>query len=144
MPLAALYLPKKFRHSQPKLYQQLIRNTNRLTSTFDLHETLKELAQLRVSNKPTPITNNAKQTKQIGRSLFTEIPLDRECTDAKIPENFCVCMEEPEDNMDTAHLEVSPFALMYINVMLCMLIVFNYRQKCSSTFVNTLIESSLH
>jgi hypothetical protein len=30
----------------------------------------------------------------VGKTLFEEIPRDRSCRDAKVPINFCVCMEK--------------------------------------------------
>jgi hypothetical protein len=32
--------------------------------------------------------------KPVGRSLFVEIPRDRNCTDARIPINFCMCQDQ--------------------------------------------------
>lgn len=99
MPLAAIYLPEKFRKHHPKLYNQLIKNTNRFTSTFDLHETIKDLTRMRPTNKSTPIN----VTERIGRTLFDEIPVERGCTDAKVPSNFCVCMKSTNQQISINH-----------------------------------------
>lgn len=101
MPFAAVHLPIKFRQSQPKLYEQFVQNTNRFTSTFDLHETLKDLIQMRVGSEQILET-----TKRIGRSLFEKIPINRNCTDAKVPKNFCVCMEKQDEQLNIKALKV--------------------------------------
>lgn len=110
MGLASIYLPKKFRDSHPSLYKQLIENTNRFTSTFDLHETIKFLSRLRHQNEtkdqePRVVPKIAKNQK-VGKTLFEEIPRDRSCVDAKVPINFCVCMEPLEDPMDLTGVKV--------------------------------------
>jgi sulfur relay (sulfurtransferase) DsrC/TusE family protein len=101
MPFAAVHLPEKFRKSQPELYEQFVQNTNRFTSTFDLHETLKDLVQMRVKQNSTQ-----QVTSRIGHSLFEEIPIKRNCKDAKVPENFCVCMKKQDEQLNTQVLKV--------------------------------------
>ncbi|KAI6174816.1 hypothetical protein M3Y97_00963500 [Aphelenchoides bicaudatus] len=113
MPLAAIHLPEKFKRTHPKLYRRFITNTNRFTSTFDLHETLKLLTQLRYHNETA--TNPPKNPKipkipkkeKVGRTLFEEIPKDRNCVDAKVPLNFCVCMEELDNDMNITDPEIA-------------------------------------
>lgn len=99
-PFVGIYLPKKFQKAEPKMYQNLITNTNRFTSTFDLYETLKDLTQMRLSGNKIQ-----RNSTRVGRSMFENVPFNRNCEDAKVPENFCVCMVE--EKMDTGSLEVS-------------------------------------
>ncbi|CAD5227216.1 unnamed protein product [Bursaphelenchus xylophilus] len=82
MPMVGIFVPQKFRETQPEKYQNLVRNQNRLTSNFDLHDTLREILGLpEHSGGP------------VGQSLFKEVPTNRNCKAAHVPENFCVCME---------------------------------------------------
>ncbi|KAI6190395.1 hypothetical protein M3Y97_00113000 [Aphelenchoides bicaudatus] len=105
MPLAAIHLPDRFRQFHPKLYDRLVQNTNRFTSTFDLHETLKDLTQLRDTNT-NQVVSIDNETKRVGRSLFEEIPINRDCKDAKVPENFCVCMQNLDEGIETKVLQL--------------------------------------
>ncbi|KAI6189380.1 hypothetical protein M3Y97_00001800 [Aphelenchoides bicaudatus] len=75
----SIYIPKKYRLAYPEKYKNLQLNTNRLTSNFDIHETLREVMQL--------------PSKNVGTSLFETISTQRHCEHARIPPNFCMCME---------------------------------------------------
>lgn len=35
----------------------------------------------------------------VGRSLFKEIPRDRNCSDARIPVNFCMCQRQLSEDV---------------------------------------------
>lgn len=91
MPLAAIFVPQKFKFDYPKAYLNLQKNINRLTSTFDVHEMIMDI----VDNKFRDSENELEfQQRRIGTSLFEGIPVNRTCKDAKIPDNFCVCQEQ--------------------------------------------------
>ena len=65
--------------------------TCRLSSNFDIYQTLKDIALLEIEKNsrspPKPFTT--------GESLFhEELPKQRVCAEAGIPKNFCVCMEQ--------------------------------------------------
>ncbi|KAI6236218.1 hypothetical protein M3Y95_00134200 [Aphelenchoides besseyi] len=88
MPLVSIFAPKKFREKYPEKMQQLEINQNRLTSNFDLHETLREIMQL---------SNEGREP--VGRSVFGSIPTDRDCKDARVPVNFCMCQDKADGNI---------------------------------------------
>lgn len=75
---------------------------NRLTTNFDLHETLKEVMILYgyKNIKPRYATH--------GISMFRPITKSRTCKKAIIPENFCVCMERAYDK-NMVKIQVSIF-----------------------------------
>ncbi|KAI6214520.1 hypothetical protein M3Y94_00278100 [Aphelenchoides besseyi] len=88
MPLFSLYLPPQLRNQYPHYYTNLLYNSNRLTSNYDIYRTLRTIALL--GGKP-----QKEQINYRGYSLLTErVPSTRSCTDAGIPENFCVCLEQ--------------------------------------------------
>ncbi|CAJ0605261.1 unnamed protein product [Cylicocyclus nassatus] len=88
MPLMAIRLPPKFKESHPKEYFNFMANKWKLTSNFDIHQTLKDIALMKFGSSRRSVTPNYGR----GISLFDEIPDNRSCFDAYIPENFCTCM----------------------------------------------------
>ena len=60
-------------------------NRNRLSSHFDVYETLRDLIYLKKGPR------KSGTMKERGISLFREIPRERTCAKAGIPGEFCVC-----------------------------------------------------
>ncbi|GMT12652.1 hypothetical protein PFISCL1PPCAC_3949, partial [Pristionchus fissidentatus] len=81
-PLMSILLQKNSKFTIPLPYAHLQTNVHRLTSNVDIHETLLDI-----------IDNRLSRSRSIGRgrSLFTEIPTTRTCMEAWIPNNFCLC-----------------------------------------------------
>ncbi|CAD6199729.1 unnamed protein product [Caenorhabditis auriculariae] len=88
MPLLAIRLPTGFKEKYPREYRNFISNKYKLTSNFDLHQMLKDVALMRLGD----VINSFKGDKSRGISLFDKIPAHRTCRDAYIPINFCTCM----------------------------------------------------
>ncbi|KAK6751781.1 hypothetical protein RB195_003293 [Necator americanus] len=88
MPLMAIRLPPDFKKMYPKEYSNFLVNKWKLTSNFDIHQTLKDIALMRFGSARKSNTTNYGR----GISLFDEIPSNRQCFDAFIPENFCTCL----------------------------------------------------
>ncbi|CAJ0603350.1 unnamed protein product [Cylicocyclus nassatus] len=87
MPLMAIRLPSNFKTLYPKEYENFLANKWKLTSNFDIHQTLKDIALMRLgANRP------AVRDEGRGISLFDEIPSNRTCYDAYVAENFCTCL----------------------------------------------------
>lgn len=87
MSFFSIHVPEKFKKKYPKKYENLIRNQNRFTSNFDVHETLDEIVS-------KTLNEEVQQTKRHGISLFSDIPKNRSCHDALVPDNFCTCMDK--------------------------------------------------
>ncbi|KAH8353219.1 hypothetical protein KR084_009687, partial [Drosophila pseudotakahashii] len=91
LPILHMYLPEWFRETYPKFAENLNRNRNRLTSPFDLHNTLRHLLQLNASSpEELPPTISYCPTSQ---SLFHLVPEDRSCEEAGIGMHWCTCNE---------------------------------------------------
>ncbi|CAJ0603349.1 unnamed protein product [Cylicocyclus nassatus] len=87
MPLMAIRLPSNFKTLYPKEYGNFLANKWKLTSNFDIHQTLKDIALMRLgADRP------ATRDEGRGISLFDEIPSNRSCYDAYVAENFCTCL----------------------------------------------------
>ncbi|XP_076029938.1 uncharacterized protein LOC143018458 [Oratosquilla oratoria] len=88
LPFMFFVLPSWFQQSYPEAFSNLMGNTHSLTSNFDLHKTLQDLAHGRYALK-SHVRSVPGDTR--GVSLFQQIPEDRSCRDAGIKEKFCSC-----------------------------------------------------
>ena len=84
LPYFSLRLPPWFQRVHPEAVRNLKVNSLRLTTPFDIHETL-----LDVVNFSEAGLGNVKQR---GISLFKEIPVERTCENAAIAPHWCSCM----------------------------------------------------
>lgn len=62
-------------------------NTNRLTTPYDLHITLRHILNLSAKKKVAVKASGCQNCK----SLFEVIPFARDCNDANIPHDSCPC-----------------------------------------------------
>lgn len=82
LPLAYLVMPPWFKIEYPKMYNNLVENARRLTTPYDLHETIKELMNLGQSQK-------VGLGKGRGISLLQPVSENRSCADAGIKLKWC-------------------------------------------------------
>ncbi|XP_030244383.1 uncharacterized protein LOC115564328 [Drosophila navojoa] len=85
LPMLHIYLPPWYRRQYPDVGQTLEVNRRRLTSTYDLHLTLKNLL---VQVHPG-IVFQREQIK--AQSLFVKLAVNRSCEDAGISLYYCSC-----------------------------------------------------
>ncbi|XP_043463756.1 uncharacterized protein LOC122499454 [Leptopilina heterotoma] len=85
LPFFYIWLPKWFRDENPEAYRSLTANQNRLTSPFDLYETLRDIL-MRADGDAASSTGCSKC-----QSLFKTVPDERGCEDAGISSHWCVC-----------------------------------------------------
>lgn len=98
LPMLRFIVPEWFRNAYPRAVRNLNGNTVRLTTPYDLHETLSDLvdASRLVSDGTIDARTEANAAGNgVGRgaSLFLEIPENRTCQSAGIPRHFCACRE---------------------------------------------------
>ncbi|KAH9495235.1 hypothetical protein Btru_015793 [Bulinus truncatus] len=87
LPFMYLVFPPSFHEKYPELVRNLRSNTYRLTTPFDVYETLKDILYFDGINKEANVTDR-------GISLLREIPKDRTCEHAKILPHWCLCLEQ--------------------------------------------------
>lgn len=83
LPFLYFWLPEWFKSAYPVKLYNMIKNTNKLTSHYDVYMTLADVLGV----------HNAAEGCPECVSLFTEAPWNRSCTDAGIPEHWCTCTE---------------------------------------------------
>lgn len=121
MPLLAVSIPPILKTKYPHIHSNLLKNTKRLITVYDIHETLKNILQADFTIK------NLSYTKLLPRgiSLFHEIPKSRSCKDAHIPEHFCPCYSSQKVSVrDPTVQEIAIFITSRINDK------FQHHHKC--------------
>ena len=84
LPFVGVLVPDQFKKNFPKKYQNFKRNSQKLVTNYDFYQFLNEFSMLDNHQK-------SHSTSKFGISLFDEIPKDRTCKDANIPEYSCIC-----------------------------------------------------
>ncbi|KAH8236418.1 hypothetical protein KR026_001324, partial [Drosophila bipectinata] len=90
LPTMFIYLPPWFRAHYPEYTRALQQNQRRLTSNYDLYNTLVHLIELGNPEK-SPRWPRASSCPKC-HSLFEVADAERTCEDAGIPEHFCTCV----------------------------------------------------
>ncbi|ESP05156.1 hypothetical protein LOTGIDRAFT_180911, partial [Lottia gigantea] len=88
MPMMYIVLPRWFKSKYPEIYYNLLNNSKKLTTAFDIFETLKDVVHF--TGQPRRNVN----LEQRGISLFDDIPEARACEDAGISPQWCTCKRE--------------------------------------------------
>lgn len=97
----SIYFPKWFKKKHPHLIANLKKNRHRFTSNYDVYHMLESIirgdyseANNEASKKPA---KNPEKSPIKGINLFHEIPSNRNCKEANVPENHCLCMVPVKD-----------------------------------------------
>ncbi|XP_026848973.1 uncharacterized protein LOC113566643 [Drosophila persimilis] len=86
LPMLHIYLPPHYRRRYPEVARALQLNKNRLISGYDLHMGIRSiLEQIR------PQLKYPNYACKYCRSIFEELPSNRDCNDANIPYQWCAC-----------------------------------------------------
>ncbi|XP_076435704.1 uncharacterized protein LOC143275453 [Babylonia areolata] len=87
MPMMSLSFPESFQLRHPGAFANLTRNAHRLTTPFDVHETLTDLLY------PSRLTYRPPEENATAvMSLFEDIRINRTCHETGIPGHWCTCM----------------------------------------------------
>ena len=93
LPYFGFHFPPGFKAAYPNEVEQLRQNRKRLTTNFDIHETLRDI----LDNTPT----RPSWTRHRGISLFKPIPESRTCNQAGIEPHWCACLSWDDVSHDT-------------------------------------------
>ena len=125
LPFVSIRLPKKLWGTRYEVNVQ--NNKNKLVTSFDIYQTLRHFLHLNKNYlkelDPSQFMINDMNTRHLrGISLLEQIPTNRSCRDAFIPENFCSCNRKPSINekefnnlTNITFEQVKKFLLNYIN-----------------------------
>ncbi|XP_030561613.1 uncharacterized protein LOC115763274 [Drosophila novamexicana] len=99
LPMMFIYLPPWFRQQYPQFTEALALNQHRLSSNFDLHNTLKHIIE--IGGTPDGPALPRSYDCPTCQSLFYPIAENRTCSEAGIAEHWCTC--HPYRNIDQLH-----------------------------------------
>jgi hypothetical protein len=86
-PVFFVVTPKWFSNKYRTIDDNLRRNTRKLTTLYDLHETLRNILNFNGGEVPQ------YSVPQRGESLFSKISDTRNCSDVGVPESMCSCSQ---------------------------------------------------
>jgi len=91
-------MPRTFQEKYPTEMRNLRLNSRKLTTPFDIHETLKHI--LKFDSRPISFSPGTKLPR--GISLLKSIPANRSCEDAQIETHWCSCLNWIELNINSS------------------------------------------
>lgn len=117
LPFLHILLPEWYRHNYYQAHANLIKNIRRLTTPFDLHETLVDLLEpFALTAQNLNIRTLQTQNASRGYSLFGKIPSNRTCEDAAISPHWCTCQKSTAvKTHEPVVIESAIFMVKYIN-----------------------------
>ncbi|XP_022230847.2 uncharacterized protein LOC111079839 [Drosophila obscura] len=112
LPMLHIYLPPWFRKAYPSYARTLHLNRNRLSSPYDLHNTLRHILQLNATKPEQLPPLTSCPTSQ---SLLHALPEDRSCQEACIGDHWCPCNEFISVKLNGEAYNLVKLTLYYIN-----------------------------
>ncbi|XP_064615210.1 uncharacterized protein LOC135479318 [Liolophura sinensis] len=105
LPMMSWVIPDWFAKKYPKLVQNFKQNSHKLTTPYDIHETLLDVLDLTRTTKPLKHSDR-------GLSLFHSIPLNRTCKSAGIDMHWCTCLTQQIVHTSNEHVQKSVAEVM--------------------------------
>ncbi|CAD6992585.1 unnamed protein product [Ceratitis capitata] len=125
LPMMFISVPSWYQRERPDFMKALEINQRRLTTPYDIYATMKHILEDTEPGAQVPYLNGSTR----GLSIFREIPENRTCSDANIPEHWCTCVPyEIVPTKDATALNVTKMMINEINQYLSRK---NITDKCS-------------
>ncbi|XP_039154526.1 uncharacterized protein LOC6731586 isoform X2 [Drosophila simulans] len=136
-PIMFIYLPPWFREKYPQYVEALAQNQNRLSSNFDVYNTLKHIINIEGLVEDTKWSYDCPQCQ----SLFYPLPESRSCSEAAIPEAYCTCHNYEEVQEDHGTWRMAELVVDRINQYLQ---YNNLQNLCSSLTLRVINITEVH
>lgn len=117
-----------YRKANKAKYENLVKNSQQITTALDIHQTLRDLTCL--SRDEASDNSNLRSI-----SLMKEIPSNRTCESVGISMHYCVCELDWKsvDKNDEISIKATEFVINYINRLLSSAIEFCHRLNLIET-----------
>ncbi|XP_064638766.1 uncharacterized protein LOC135494587 isoform X2 [Lineus longissimus] len=132
LPLMSLAFPKWFQKKYPASIKNLKDNVGKLTTPFDVYETLKDvLDSKRLETRP--------KYNDRGISVLKSIPRNRTCASAGIALHWCTCLRYEEvDTKDKLTRKAAAAVVTHMNKMTT-----NHRDVCHELTLQNLFDAKM-
>ena len=112
MPFLAVKIPKWFLKKHKHIRKAIKINSKRLITPFDLHETFKDILNSNYKGKQRKYNTR-------GLSLFYNIPSNRTCEMAGVPERYCICSRFTEVSIYLENVKnAAQYLVLHLNNLL--------------------------
>ncbi|CRL04765.1 CLUMA_CG017825, isoform A [Clunio marinus] len=146
LPFLFAVFPKTFKQKYPLAIRNFRRNSRRLTTHFDMFETLKDLSNIdgnvlsnEMLRKRASDLNEREANLPRGISLFLEIPGHRTCDAGGIESHWCTCYEKIElSNSDQRVQKAARFVVKTLNELI------KGHKTCHFLYLNSIISAHMH
>lgn len=142
-PLLYIVPPPSFAAKYPSAMRNLVKNRHKLTTHFDLYETLHDLLHPETLT-PSAIKHRSAELVDAelpmprGISLFLPVPALRTCYDAAIAPHWCTCHEKAI--LPTTDARVERVARMMVDTMNQMVKLYS---KCHRLYLNSILGANI-
>ena len=132
LPMMFIVMPVWFRERYPLQWRRLKTNAGRLTTPYDIHATLLH-ALTGFDEASAPLTLH-------GRSLLAgEVPRNRTCDDASIPQLYCACTQQQLlTEYDEIATGATQAAVDWLNVQLSV-----YNGRCAKLNLKSIMSAKM-
>lgn len=112
MPYFGLFVPNPLINVHPSIGEYLILNENRLTTWYDIHSMLKDIAKRNFTH-----INDTLPDRHVYSPWRQEVPMSRTCESAMIPAIYCVCNHhfKKVSAIEKLHFGIAEDLVSYIN-----------------------------
>ncbi|KAK0407698.1 hypothetical protein QR680_003537 [Steinernema hermaphroditum] len=136
LPYLSIRIPPEMDKKYPHLRKNLIENSKKMTTQFDLHRTLEHIV-----TGDFMASFPAEKSKQ-AHSLFTPISKPRTCYEAQVPEDFCPCFKELKIPADDAR-EAAQHLLEYANEKMAEFDASQREYECTKLVLERITDASV-
>ncbi|XP_050316765.1 uncharacterized protein LOC126750949 [Bactrocera neohumeralis] len=137
LPTMFISIPSWYQNVYPDFMKNLQINQRRLTSPYDIYATMRHILEVAEPENEFPYLNGTIR----GVSIFREIPENRTCNDAGIPEHWCTCVPyETVDKNDELISNITSLVFKEINQYL---VIKNISDKCANLTLKYLNSAEL-
>lgn len=109
LPFMSIAVPDWFKHRHKQLYRNLVRNSDKLATPFDIHKTLVHILNI---ESHTPLQLSSKNSLPRAINLLDPVPAYRTCSLAHIQVHWCTCLTQIELDSSDIHVQKSINALL--------------------------------